>query len=208
MGLNSVYKLTLIGRTPSQGQLINNLYYQAEGVTILDKQTDDLIEAFLLTGSGNVLAKYLACFANTVGFDRLEAREVTDPALEFGEANVTLTGTGGSGDVLPPQCSAVVSWRTGNIGRSFRGRSYIWPTLESNQNGGQWAGGYVTTLEAFAAAAQEIGDGISTAFYQLGVWSKFSNGQPRLEPVFTPVTTSHIPIFVHTQRRRVTGVGS
>jgi hypothetical protein len=208
MSAGSVYKLTVIGRTPLQDQLVNTFHYKAVAGTILEKQTDDLIAAFYNGGTGSPFAEYLDCFANTIGVDRIEARELTGDALEFGELDITETGTGGSGDVLPPQCSAVISWRTGNIGRSFRGRTYMFPTLEGNQNNGQWGGTYQGVLSAFADAALTIGDGILTDAYQLVVWSRFSEGQLRETPLATVVTTSHVPIFVHTQRRRVHGVGS
>jgi len=208
MSLGDIYKLSVIGRTPAQAQLVTSFHYRATQDTIVDTQTEDLIQAFYGGGTAAVWTAFESTCGNSIGLDRLEARQVSSPALEFAELNITEVGTGGAGDHLPPQCSAVISWRTGNIGRSFRGRNYMFPSLEGNQAAGQWTGGYLTVLSNFADAAMEIGDGLATAIYELVIWSTVANGVPRVPPIATLVTSHKEPIFVHTQRRRVTGVGA
>lgn len=205
MATGDIYKLTVIGRSPLQNQLVNTFHFRALQDTVLDTQTEDLIQAF---HSPNPWDSYRACFGNSIGLDRIEARQVNGPALEFAELSIVETGAGGAGDHLPNQCAAVISWRTGNIGRSFRGRTYVFPTLETNQANGQWVAGYLTALGTFANNALVIGDGVLEATYELVIWSTISNGAPRVPPIATAVITSKRDIRVFTQRRRVTGVGA
>lgn len=127
------------------------------------------------------------------------------------------------GDVLPPQCAAVVTLRTAQIGRRRRGRFYHGGMSEVNQNNGVWSSGLLTPLDAgwlsffntYTPAAPASG-------FRLGIWSYRTasgcetalggKGHVRIDPpspatAFEPCTTYVVRPTVYTQRRRVAGVG-
>lgn len=201
MAVGSIYRLTLLGRSPSQADLVNVLHYRALTPTVFQTQCEDLLEAFLFAGATGAVTEFQGCFAPNISFYKAIAAEVSPGVLEYSEQNYPGLGTRPAGDTLPPQCSGVISWRTGNRGRSFRGRTYIWPTIEGDQGNGQWTQDYLNALEAFGDAALSLGDNVVTANYELVVWSS-------LLGVGTKVTSYLTPPIVHTQKRRVTGSGS
>lgn len=128
----------------------------------------------------------------------------TDVSEENGQqAIVTPTGDGAgelTGDAMAANAAMVISWRTANTGRSFRGRTYI---------GGFSAGSILTaqTFEtAFAAGfANGFGDLLDlfqTAGYTLVVVSKFLNGAARIVALATEIINVIVDNKIDSQRRR------
>jgi len=115
-----------------------------------------------------------------------------------------------TGAILPNNVTFTVSLRTGNAGRSFRGRNYIpgirgGDVLTSDPNLLS-----VTRSNALVAAYQQL---ISSTYfgttpYRLVVVSRFTNGQPRASGVATPVTAIlAIDRVLDSMRRRLPGRG-
>lgn len=111
-------------------------------------------------------------------------------------------------DMLPPQNAVVISWRTNNVGRSYRGRTYL-PFFVVNQ------------IDALGVLDTGVRDALATAADAfIGAWdpkvlasgrgvqfcirSAFSNGAPRVPPILTSVTDEKVGLIVDTQRRRRT----
>lgn len=130
-----------------------------------------------------------------------------------------------SGDMLPPQDAAVVTWLTGTAGRRKRGRTYQYGLLELYQADGLWTttmvGNWTTALNTFLAK-YHANSGTSTAF-RLGVWSErtasgcvpvtppnkghINVDNPHPELAFTGITALTLRDIVRVQRRRERGVG-
>jgi hypothetical protein len=135
----------------------------------------------------------------------------------------TLTGGGSSPDDLPPQCAFVVTLRSNEIGRSRRGRLYIGGHTEDYQGGGTWTGTFMTNMtnswNTFMAK-YNFPTGTSPTF-ALTIWSEriatgcvqlpgggHSNVNPSNPDDAAIGVYSHtLRSTVHTQRRRVVGVG-
>lgn len=120
-----------------------------------------------------------------------------------------VTGSDGTSEALPPQCAAVISWRTSLAGRSYRGRTYLAGNVEAAQNNGVWGATQQTNMTNLAVNILAIWGPTGTdANWEFAVISRTQNGAPLVSPVATPIQTYLIRSTVYTQRRRTIGVGS
>lgn len=115
-----------------------------------------------------------------------------------------IVGTG-SGDPLPPQVALVVSWRTDNRGRSYRGRTYLTGLTEFYADNGRMGQTVLTAVDNWAQGLMTL---IQLADGDLGVVSFMANGAPRQAGVFTAISAYRSRDILYTQRRRTIGVGS
>lgn len=129
------------------------------------------------------------------------------------QSGASITRAGGlpsagtqTGDVLPNNCALVVTKRTQNRGRSFRGRIYHPAIPEAQISGNSPSGAYVTGVvngwNAFLALTIA---GPLTA--QLVVVSRFTNNSPRVTGITTPVISLTSDGVMDSQRRRLPGRG-
>lgn len=100
----------------------------------------------------------------------------------------------------PGQVAAVITWRTGQAGRSKRGRSYI-AGIPFNESTGDtlseaWQSALLTAAGELITACQD-GD------YPLVVASYQSNKAPRTAALLTPITVGTVDRRLDTQRRRL-----
>lgn len=136
------------------------------------------------------------------------------------------TGQASAADPLPPQCALVVTLKTSLVGRSRRGRVYGWGLSENDQASGIWSttklGEAQTAWDAFLAIYRSNPAG-TDPLWEYGVWShRIASGcVPRNQPpwglvnqyppnpddAFTGINSAVVKSTVHTQRRRVVGVG-
>lgn len=135
----------------------------------------------------------------------------------------TTAGGDNATDQLPPQCALVTTIVTEFAGRRRRGRIYFFGYGEPAQANGTWnpiiTGQLQTRWVAFMG--QYSDDGTSAEWRQ-GVWSEreasgceYNPASGELENVdppspdtaFTPMVSVLVRTTVHTQRRRVLGVG-
>jgi hypothetical protein len=205
MAVGDIFRVALVGMGAQGQQLVNVLHYRQEDSLIFDEPGEDFVEAWTTA----VQTPYLATFAPGCGLYSIEVRGVTDP--EYGYDYTvpgSPVGTAGSGDELPPQDAAVITWKTGKVGRANRGRSYMWPAPEASQHRGAWNATYQGYLAAYADAAMLVGSPPVTAGWQLGVLSWYLDGVKRATPKFTPVTSYVVRDQVFTQRRRRAGSGN
>jgi len=198
MAIGDIFRLAVEGRGPQDQQLVNTLYFKQETATIFDTPSEDLAEAFDADCVQSGL--FTALFHVNNSIVKLSVRGITDPEVGFDYEYPTPVPGDGTGDMLPPSQSCVVTWNTGFIGRANRGRNYIWPTSEANQSQGYFGQGYLTGVGAYADAVRLMGDGIATASWQQVVWSSVNNSAK-------DVISATPKALVNNQIRRKAGVG-
>lgn len=142
---------------------------------------------------------------------------VTDMSTATGPQVTVTTDLPQEGDVneeaLPSSTSLVASFRTGNRGRSFRGRNYFIGLSRTQYGGNQ-------VFEAFADALVAAYEALLTAVEGIPwVWvvaSRFSGVNPttgrpipRVAGITTLITTVVVTdLDIDNQRRRLTGRGN
>jgi len=134
---------------------------------------------------------------------RLHARELTAEVSSV--ADVSSGTVGGIATTADPNnVTLAVSFRTGVIGRSFRGRNYIIGIPQGVISDNTVAPSFLAdVLTAFAALPAAV-----TTDWLHSVVSRFTAGLPRVAGVSTPVTTvAFTDNIVDSQRRRLPGRG-
>lgn len=115
------------------------------------------------------------------------------------------TGTSAS-PTLPNNVAMCVTFRTGNRGRSGRGRNYVMGLTETDVTGNTISAGRASN--AAAAYTALIGAGTFVAGLQWVVVSRFTGGAPRGAALVQPITTALlVNNVVDSQRRRLPGRG-
>lgn len=108
---------------------------------------------------------------------------------------------------MPNNVTIAVSFRTGLVGRSYRGRNY-WPGLTSTQVAGN------TVLTAHITAMRAAYSALRTAINETEVWvmgviSRVQEGVVLESGIVTPITTFAVAdATIDSQRRRLPGRGN
>jgi hypothetical protein len=138
------------------------------------------------------------------------AVKVTDLSSVSG-FSLTLTGSlpiagGNASPALPNNTALVITKRTLQRGRSFRGRIFH-PGLTENQvTANQVAG---ATVSALVAAYENFkGFTLTDGEAVLCVLSRYSGGNARVTGLMTPVENFTSDGFIDSQRRRLPGRGA
>jgi len=108
-------------------------------------------------------------------------------------------GTAGN-SAAAANAAAVLSWRTANIGRSFRGRTYVGGVPQDGLLNAQ----ALTTAAAtsYATAGAALIDALEAAGYVLSVLSRFAAGVQRVTGLLTQIIEVVVDTKVDSQRRR------
>lgn len=169
MAVGDKYKLRVQWRNNALNLTAENSFaYEALEATIFDTQEEDLVEAFRFTAE----AEYINCVQNTWFIEQYLVAPLPLEQVTFQNVPGVVAGTL-SGDPMPPQIACVVTIRSGEPGRSKRGRVYLPPANEANNTSeGLVAGSYITLAQSFINEALLIGNSIDTATYALGIWSE------------------------------------
>lgn len=164
MAVNDVIRLTLIQEM--HGQVVQNHFHfraKTAGATALALRTtvaQDLANTLAAQQSAELThfgarTRGLVPYTDTV--------ETAYPA----EIPGTIVGNG-----LPSLCAAVTGLRTGQPGKSKRGRIYMAGLPAANETDSQLTGAYVTALQAmWTALVAEYGGGGTNADWEWGVFS-------------------------------------
>lgn len=133
----------------------------------------------LVTSSGDKL--------RTVTVRSLDLTNPIETSTDYNE------GAGTSGDVLPAQLCAAITWKTGVASRRTRGRTYIGPLVKSTDD----ANGAITSTAhgVLDLAAQELVGQSTSADTPLIVYSRRGN-------IATVVTDWNVDSRFDVQRRR------
>lgn len=109
----------------------------------------------------------------------------------------------GEGIGVPPQLSAVISWRTGEIGRSHRGRTYYGHGSVDDVEWENVVGGFNDNVVAFAdQMVARFCTGGSDPFFRFVIVSRQHDGMPDAPGHWTPVTHYLYNFKWATMRRR------
>ena len=171
--------------------VINGWTFQQQGDLTTKEAGESLIDAF----QANVQTAYRGLFHSNFLVVAYHVRGLTDPTYGFDKDAVNLAGTL-TGSVLPSQVSSVASWRTGLIGRRFRGRTYLPPANEESLTDGLFAGSYRTNVINWGEDMITIEDNTESILWSLHVHSKAGG-------TFTPVTgvlNSVVPGVIRSRR--------
>lgn len=205
MSYGDIFRLAVIGEGGSGQELVNVFHYQQDSLLTVGEAGVDLARGW----ESAVMPDFLNTFSPGGAIHMLQIRGVTDPTYGYDyDISGHPVGTGPGGDDLPPQVSAVITWKTGLIGRSFNGRTFCWPAGEAGQNRGNISSAYATYLSDFADAAMAFGPGVLYGSWKMGVLSQYHAGEKRETPVFTPITQAVVRTVLCGQRRRRAGVGA
>jgi hypothetical protein len=179
------------------GEVVVNVYHVTSDVPIVSIDLINVATILRDWWANNMLE----AISSDMGLDRVT---VTDVSQENGEQyilDVTPSIPGIS--PLPSnanQVALVMSWRTAQTGRSYRGRSYIAglpdAAITDNNVTGILAA-YVTD------AGVQLIDDMFLAGYHLVVASYYSNGTPRVIAAATEIDTVLVNTRIDTQRRRL-----
>lgn len=135
-----------------------------------------------------------------------DLNDVTGPAFAWtlgtGSDNMPFSGShSGTPQQVSNQAALVASYRTGNRGRSYRGRTYFPIVDNSNLSDA------LTVTSGFASAILSAVNDLEADVEFLGdilvVPSRFSGGAARSVGLATPITEFIVNTRIDTQRRRV-----
>lgn len=196
--MGDIYRCFIKGNGAVAGQSAGfGLHY--EDITVLGNLSmanlaESLFNALDIHGSGS--------FSASGVLSTIEVRGVTDPTAGY-DYPMSIAGAV-TGDMLPPQDAAVISWRTGLVGKAYRGRSFLPYQPEVSQAYGTWASGWIDQLQLFADDLITLYDTATglIPWARLVVLSTVVAGAPRATPLATPVTSALINVFVKGQDRR------
>jgi len=198
MAIGDTFSLALKGRTGTGAEIVNVLWFKQVG-GVGDDGGVNLIDAWFADCS----ALYAAIMSDQCFIEQAAARNFTQPTFGSDFSFDPVISGDLTGDQMPPQDSAVLQFRTGLIGRRFRGRNFLFPTVEASQNAGQWTTGYASGALAYGASLQAITSGGYT-------YNQVVHSQPEPEDIAldTGVSSTTLNAYVRGQRRRQIGVGS
>lgn len=196
MASGDVFRLSVEGRGP-QGQQLVNVHHYIEGAGVTGAPGPALVAAWQATAEDS----FHNTFSNTCSINKYTVRGVTDPNYGYEVELVTPVSGEQTGDAVAPQDAAIITWRTGIIGRSFRGRTYMWPMHEGSVSGGAINSGYAAALNEFAEDAISIVSTTPAGAFVKGIWSTVLQEA-------TPVISWVVRPYLKTQRRRSPGVGN
>lgn len=109
----------------------------------------------------------------------------------------------GEGYGLPPQMTAVLSWRTGEPGRSYRGRTYMGPAARDAAEWENVSGDYNDMVDAFARQMlDEFGPSGTNPFFRFVIVSRQHNNAPDVPGHMTEVNDWLYNFKWAVQRRR------
>lgn len=196
MALGDIFRLSIEGFGPQNQQLVNVFHYRQEG-TIGNTNGIELIDGWIQ----DVQPEYLACISDQCAITKMEVRRTDNPAIGVDYSPDPIATGLLTGDAMSPNNPAIITWRTFLFGRSYRGRTYMWPGDEVGVEAGQVNTTYSDLLDIFATAAQNITESVTGAVYQLQVWSPTLNSAE-------PVQSWQVQPFLGVQRRRRSGTGA
>jgi hypothetical protein len=206
VAVGDVYELAMQWTEATQGTQCLNVFHFRQKAGFLSAinligefQAGAQTEIRALIGSGMAIQRY-AC------------RSLIPYNADYYETTLspTLAGTGGA-DVLPPQLAAIITWRTGAIGRRKRGRTYFAGLPQNFQTGGRLINTVLTNQGA--AIGNKFmslwGAGGSSATTEYGVWSRVNAGPdpPFLPAGFTVCTSFTVQPAMGTMGTRRWGRG-
>lgn len=231
MAIDDAYRLTVVSRLSGQ-QFLNTYAFNViteTPLTLADFTTlaTDAKDALrTVQHTAYTFTNWRAAQLRGSGVTPVQGKCTTTGGQVFeGNYTTNTNGSSASGDLLPYQCAMVFTINTGLIGRRRRGRLFYAGFGETDQAASIWVAGVVTAATtAFNLFFNKYAGASPTSpNFRLGVWSyRIATGcerdpnppyghvqveSPNLADAFRVATGSILRTTVHTQRRRVIGVG-
>lgn len=201
MAIGDLARVSLVYRNVVRGdQAVNTFGFKAisAGATLTNLSTA-FKTALVKNTSGGILYP-LSSNAETTS---LFVRDVQPGTAAEVENDYPAVLGAIAGDPLPPQVAAVITWRTGLAGRSFRGRTYLPFIDESTSSDGTVSAPQITRMETVITQMLTVfGPSGSDANWQFVIISEEAAGAPRVPKVGSAVTAGLARPILYTQRRR------
>lgn len=180
------------------GTIQNTLYFQKSGGGAFNQSDfDDLADLVELWYFNN-LVNFLS---DTANFNLIIGYDLTSENAPVYSQPATLVGNVGSTS-LPANCAFSISFKTGNRGRSGRGRNFVPAVPEFYVTGNSLDSVYYNGVRDGYEALINLA---TAGGFVWGVLSRYTNGAPRAQGLFQPVTTvTYANAQVDSQRKRVT----
>lgn len=198
MAIDDIFKLAVKSKFGLGQDCVNTFHYKVltGGALLLDPA-----QTLADNWQAQVQPSYLNLMASSMILELLEVRQVFGGLASL-DVPVNEPGLI-SGEQLPPMDCALISWRTGLIGRANRGRTYMPSPLETWQSAGTIAPGNVDNYQAAADEMITLNDAATGLIpqYQMVIFHTDATDSPE-------VTFGIVRNIIATQRRRRVGVGS
>lgn len=179
------------------GKVVVNIYHVKSPTPITTIDLETVATTFWNWWTANIKG----FMTSDVTLQKIVALDLTDGDGTMFEYVPT---SGNSGTASPPTVSnnvaLAVSMRTGNAGRSNRGRSFLFGFPEAETTGNNIGG---TAAAILAAEFAILLDDLNTAGYQFGVLSYYTANALRATPVFRTYSSFSVNTRVDTMRRRL-----
>lgn len=191
MAIGQTYRLSVVGSALDQ-TIVNTFHFLQTGSPSGGRTpAQEILFRWTAGPTGTPNQQYALMLPSSYLGRELVVINTADPLDNSSQQNA-ITGGRGGGQHLPPQCCGLLSLETVGRGRSFRGRTYIGPVLEQDQDGGTITTAYSNIMTAFA---QSVSNSFNSTPFAWVVYSrKLHTSQA--------VTRVHIRLFIATQRRR------
>jgi len=208
VALNHVYRIRTRGR--QRGQRVEF------GIHVRNIVADHTPAELATDWLTNIMPLVTAATSASVNFEDLVVSDTAATGDEMFVQALTQPNPGSiSGDSLPNQNAAVISFGTGQKGRRRHGRLYTFGLAEGGQTDGNLSGAQLTAITALGAGiVARYGSGGTSANWRFVIYSPpsppFVAKPPpptHTDTLITEVTTYKIDPVVRTQRRRSVGVG-
>jgi len=194
-----IFELTVVYTVGGVARPSNNVFhYQQVADNLTGEDAENLAQSF----QDNALDALMACTSAANTCNLIRVRGVTVPTVGVDHSVSPGVDGGASGQTYALQTAALISWRTGLVGRHYQGRNYIPASTEDNVDG---AGGLGTTLRGLlndaAEAIMTLPASLTVSEYDLVIHSAPTT-TPSWAGADTVVTSFSIADFLKTQRRR------
>jgi|SRR5215216_734485 len=183
-------------------QIINTLYFLKLSPPINIFAIADLAIALDLWFSGAILPT----LSESYFYSQVICRDLTSEFAVTGSSNVN-QGTGGNpSEPAPNNVAGCISFRTGFVGRSFRGRNYV-PGIPNDMLNKNTLDSDFT--DAIVSGYTDLITAANAAGWVWVVCSFQANGAPRAAGLPTAVSSAmFVDQTVDSQRRRLPGRGA
>lgn len=197
MASGDIYRLAVVGKGPQNQELVNTFHYQEGAFGVFVDPGAALVQSF----EDNTEAFFVGPLSTQCSVVAYSVRGITVPTYGYDKILETPVPGGSSGQTVAPMNSVVISWRTGLIGRSYRGRSYLWPITESQTDAGVVSSAILTDVGVLVDKLMFLPATLFGPAFNLVLWSPTRSD-------FNLITSGIVRPDLCTQRRRKSGVGA
>lgn len=178
MAVNDIYEIAVIYSNPNaDGEMANVFHYRQTAYDTLSSDLDMLIDCMTFF-QDDLEANYLPTLNSDFTLLRLDGFIVNKPLI--GTSTFSSTAGGSSDEYLPLRSAPVATKTTGVRGRSFRGRSFLMPVAELDQNGGGFTGPAKAALQAIIDGWLQFENVTTTNIWKMTVFSATLSTPPTI----------------------------